>query len=330
VLLEQQLLELNRELTQQKKKLEEVLQVESGLGKSLNLHKMIDFAVEKAVSIIGARKCTLLQVDEHSGELCVKGHYGIEEEGIGNIDIKLGDRITHLIALHEDGSNSLEDGEGKVGQPYRSRGFLSVPIFAGERLFGLINLSDKSNLLKEFSDLDLQVLNMIVRQLAVAVENARLARELHYWEARDNRLNIYNYRHCCRVLDYEISRARRYGDQLSVLMINIDAFRFYNEALGHKQGDKFLQDFSRMLDIHLRDIDTVCRYVGDEFVIILPGTNEMQARIVADKIDQKTREMSVSYPMSVSIGLAQLGERMSRYDLIRKADGNLRLSKTQG
>lgn len=330
VLLEQRLIELNRELMQQKKKLEEVLQIESGMEKSSNLHKMIDFAVGKAVSIIEAKKCTLLQVDEHSGELCIKGHGGIDEDRIGNVNVRLGDPIARLIALHGDDPKGLEQGEGKVGQAYRSQGFLSVPIFAGERLFGVINLSEKRNLLREFSDLDLQVLHMIVRQLAVAVENARLARELHYWEAKDNRLNIYNYRHCCRVLDYEISRAKRYGGQLSILMVNIDAFRFYNEALGHKEGDKFLQDFSRMLDIHLRDIDTVCRYVGDEFVIILPGTNELQAKTVADKITQKTRGMSPSYPMSVSIGMAQLGDGMSRYDLIRKADGALRAVKNQG
>ena len=327
VMLEHKLIELNRELSTEKKKLEEVLQVESGMGKSLNLHKMIDFAVEKAVAIIEAKKCSFLQADTHSGEFCIKGHWGIDEDRIGNLDLRLGDPIARLIAVHGDDPKGLEQGEGRVGQAYRSKGFLSVPVFAGERLFGVLSLSNKNNLLREFSDLDLQVLHMIVRQLAVAVENARLARELHYWEAKDNRLNIYNYRHCCRVLDYEISRAKRYGGQLSILMVNIDAFRFYNEALGLKEGDKFLQDFARMLDIHLRDIDTVCRYVGDEFVIILPGTDEQQAKIVAGKISRKTREMSVSYPMSVSIGVAQLASGMSRYDLVRKADGALRMVK---
>ncbi len=327
VLLEQRLIELNRELTHQKKKVEEVLLIESGMQASTNLHKMIDFAVEKAVAIIEAKKCTFLQVDEHSGEFCVKGHCGIDEDRVGNLDLRLGDSIERLVALHGDDPKGLAQGEGKVGQVCRSSGFLSVPIFAGERLFGIINLSAKNNLLQEFSNLDMQVLQMIVRQLAVAVENARLSRELHYWEARDNRLNIYNYRHCCRVLDYEISRSKRYGGQLSILLVNIDAFRFYNEALGQKEGDKFLQQFARMLDVHLRDIDTVCRYVGDEFLIILPGTNEAQAKMVADKICHKTKEMSVSYPMTVSIGIAQLIGSMSRYDLVRKADGALRMVK---
>ncbi len=329
VLLEQQLIELNRDLNIQKRKMEEVLLIESGMQKHLNLHKIIDFAVEKAVAIVEAKACSFMQVDEVSGEICIKGHQGIDEAKIDEMSLHLGDGIGRLMAVHGQGpQGGVQAQEALVGQPYFSTQFLSVPIFTGSKLFGLINVSSKHK--GEFNDLDLKVLHTIVRQLALAVENARLSRELRYWESKDALLNIYNYRHCCRLLDYEISRAKRYGGSLSVLLINIDSFREYNSAFGQAQGDKFLQNFGRMLDLTLREVDTVCRYVGDEFIVILPGTDEAESRFVANKIFGKVKEVSPNYPMSVSIGAAQLGEGMNRYDLMRKADGALLAAKKNG
>ena len=333
IVAEKKLERLNEQLIFEKEKLEKVLRLEAGLHSIIDLNKLIDFVVHKICEVLEAEKCTVMFIDQESKELRIKGHYGIEESMIRKISLKMGDPIDDLIGYHHKvHHDSPHDNSLKIdGAVYQSKTFLSVPIELKDHLLGMINVSDKKG--KDsghFTDLDLKILFMIVRQVRIAFENTRLYRELKFLTITDPLTGIYNYRYFTQALDFEIKRVKRYKRNLSFLMIDIDQFKFYNDTLGPPEGDKLLKFIVQTIKQNVREADIVCRYAGDEFAVILPETDLAQARITAEKIRKKISELSNKHPISVSIGIAQCIAQTDRHDLIQRADSHLYAAKKQG
>ncbi len=327
-------IEAEEKLKYEKKKLEQVLGIEAGLHSILDLNKLIDFVVEKTCEVLEAQTCSVMFIDHESGELCVKGHRGIEESVVGENSLKMGDRIVDLIERHHKAKmhHLPHKHSSKIdGTLYQSETFLSVPIELKDHLLGIINVSHKKGKHGDiFTDLDLKIFFMIVRQVRIAMENAKLYRELKYISMTDGLTGIYNYRYCTQTLDYEIIRAKRYARNLSLLMIDVDQFKSYNDTLGHLEGDKFLKSIAQIIKQNIRTTDVACRYAGDEFAVILPETDLAQARSMAEKIRKKVSELSAKQPISVSIGLAESNAHTNRYDLIQRADSHLYTAKHHG
>ncbi len=322
-------------LNYEKMKLEQVLGIEAGLHSILDLNKLIDFVVEKTCEVLEAETCSVMFIDHESGELCIKGHRGIEESLLGENPLKMGDGIVSLIEHHHkakiDGHSSHKHSSRIDGALYQSETFLSVPIELKDHLLGIINVSHKKGKHGDvFTDLDLKILFMIVRQVRIAIENAKLYRELKYISMTDALTGIYNYRYLTQTLDYEVVRSKRYGRNLSFLMIDIDQLKSYNDTFGHLEGDKLLKTVVKVIKQNVRTTDVVCRYAGDEFVVILPETDLSQARITAEKIRTKISELPAQHPISVSVGLAQGNDQTDRHDLIRRADSHLYAAKQKG
>jgi PAS domain S-box-containing protein len=240
---EEKLTIINDQLIFEKKKLEEVLGIEGGLHRILDLNKLIDFVVEKTCVVLDAGKCSVMFVDYESGELCIKGHHGIEGSLVtgGNFP-KVGDQIEVLIERYHKTKGKVQSSQIIDGSIYQSDLFLSVPIRMKDRLLGIINVSDKKG--RDgiyFTDLDLKVLSMIVNQVRIAVENAKFYQELKYLTVTDPLTGLYNHRYFNKAMDYEIMRAKRYKRDLSFLMIDVDHFKMYNDVFGHLEGDRLRQ-----------------------------------------------------------------------------------------
>src|SRR5436189_1787560 len=103
---------------------------------------------------------------------------------------------------------------------------------------------------------------MITRQVAVAIETAKLYKELSYLSITDPLTNMFNYRHFAKTLDQEIKRLKRYPGDLCLLMIDVDDFKSYNDSFGHLEGDTLLKEIARILNENLRNVDIACRYAG--------------------------------------------------------------------
>ncbi|HLD69225.1 MAG TPA: diguanylate cyclase, partial [Candidatus Omnitrophota bacterium] len=328
-------IEAEEKLTYEKKKLEQVLGIEAGLHSILDLNKLIDFVVEKTCEVLEVQRCSVMFIDHESGELCIKGHRGIEESMIGESVLKIGDEIVNLIERQHKAkmhNNLSPKHSSKIdGTLYQSEAFLSVPIELKDHLLGIINVSHKKGKHGDiFTDLDFKILLMIVRQVRIAMENAKLYRELKYISMTDGLTGIYNYRYFTQTIDYEIVRAKRYGRSLSLLMIDIDQLKTYNDTIGHLEGDKLIKSIAKVIKESVRTTDVACRYAGDEFAVILPETDLGQARNTAEKIRKKVAELSARQPVSVSIGLAESTTHTNRYDLIQKADSQLYAAKHHG
>ncbi|MCK5082812.1 MAG: GGDEF domain-containing protein, partial [Candidatus Omnitrophica bacterium] len=166
---------------------------------------------------------------------------------------------------------------------------------------------------------------------SVAIENADFVRQLTHLSMTDSLTGMYNHRFFVKNLDREIERSKRYTTSLCLFMIDLDNFKSYNDTYGHLEGDQLLKSLGHILESNLRVVDIVCRYAGDEFVVILPETDIAEAKIVARKIKKAIETALAKQKITVSIGLAKyLIPSMSKYDFILKADTALFEAKKRG
>lgn len=157
----------------------------------------------------------------------------------------------------------------------------------------------------------------------------------------DSLMGIYNRRYFDRRLNEEFVRSTRYKEPLSLIMIDVDRFKNVNDRWGHQIGDLVLQRLAELIEGSLREADVVCRYGGEELVIILPHTNGPAAKQLAEKIRRKiertemvTEDMNPrqeALRITISLGVASLSEQIVSVDvLLAQSDQALYLAKQAG
>lgn len=327
---------LKENLEVERRKLEKVLNIEQKMKSILNLNHLVDFIIEKATQILEVQKCSLMLLDEDSKELVIRGASGLDEDVVSSTRIPLGEGIAGQVAQRGTPLlvNDIEHGElvSRPNRPgYQHKSFMSVPIKLQNRIVGIVNVADKQDEKNNaFTSVDLKILCAIVHQAAIAIENANYYHELEYLSLTDPLTGIYNYRFFIRTLDSEINRGKRYGHSLSLLMVDVDNFKSYNDSFGHLEGDRVLKKISKVLKDNLRAVDVVCRYAGDEFALILPETDIKQAKKVAGKIKEAIENLELKKKVTISVGVGQHSRQADRRDLIMKTDQALYQAKREG
>lgn len=189
-----------------------------------------------------------------------------------------------------------------------------------------------------------QVNEILSRQKAI-IETRELLfaerkkREFYqYLSIRDGLTDLYNHRYFHELLNQEMAPAIRYNLPLTLLLIDIDDFKRFNDAYGHPAGDQALQYMGRLFRENCRRVDHVCRYGGEEFAIITPETNSKNAVYLAKRLLNRVRKTKIQVydslleaKLTLSIGLANYPrDANNKEDLIIKADQNLLQAKKEG
>lgn len=327
---------LEEAINVEKRKLEEILGFDEKVSSIRKFDQLIDFIVKKAAEILEAQRCSLMLYDKQTHELCIRGAIGLNDEIIKKTRIKIGEGIAGKVAkegvpllvrnIEYETPFMRHNREG-----YHSRSFLSAPIKIEGELIGVINVADKIDGSEAFfNQLDLTILCDLVKEVAVAIENVKLYKELNYLTITDPLTQIYNYRHFVKSIHYEMKRSQRTGTPLALLMIDVDDFKSYNDAFGHVEGDRLLKMLSAVFQRYLRETDIVCRYAGDEFVVILPDTDIKGATVVAEKLRHRAGECQLMRQISLSIGVAKFINDMTRHDFLSRADRAMYQAKHDG
>lgn len=184
-------------------------------------------------------------------------------------------------------------------------------------------------------------LYLIVEKTLYRRRLERVARERDHYERLcrlDGLTGAYNHRFLHQILDSEISRCDRYGHHISLLMIDVDDFKCYNDVNGHPAGDKLLRELSDLLQEQTRAGDFVARYGGEEFAIVLTETSSAGSTIFAERlvvtVAQTPFDRGESQPLgrvTVSIGVASYPEdAATKNELVKTADIALYRAKTAG
>ena len=157
-----------------------------------------------------------------------------------------------------------------------------------------------------FTPFELKILSTIADFTAIAIEKAYYFITLKKLATVDNLTGALNRRSLERTLSREIDRCKRYGDPLSLLWIDIDKFKEINDKYGHLAGDQVLKLTAEMLEKNVRSSDSVYRYGGDEFIVVLPNTNKIDAEYSRKRILNELHQYNEGknkIPFSFSIGL---------------------------
>lgn len=180
----------------------------------------------------------------------------------------------------------------------------------------------------------------ILGVLREITERKGLEENLKQMAITDELTHLYNRRQFYFQLEKEIERARRYHDPLSLILLDVDDFKKYNDSYGHVEGDQALEKLGEIIKRNVRIVDTAYRYGGEEFTIILPETGWTEAYFVADRI-RRAFEGFTFYPkllhstitrrhLTMSIGLAEYDPTFSMEDFVRYADNAMYKAKVKG
>lgn len=302
------------------------------------LYRVIQETISKSLNL---QKFAILIVDEKHEFLNVKAAYGFEnEEMIYDISFRIGEGISGEAALKGE-LIYVPDVESEArflhyrGESVEAGSFLSIPLRYRRDVLGVMNCSrsDKG----AFSADDIRLLTLVANQIALAVENAQLYTKTHELAVRDELTGLYNRRHFQEVMQMEWKRATRFKRPLSLIMVDIDHFKEFNDTFGHLHGDGVLKLITTLLIKNLREVDMIARFGGEEFVVLLPDTDKEGARVVGEKLRRfvETQRFEDNHreimPLTISAGISCFpADAHEMDDLVDHADVALYEAKDRG
>ncbi|MFA5039488.1 MAG: diguanylate cyclase [Candidatus Omnitrophota bacterium] len=250
-------------------------------------------SAKEGLQILKDLKCAVV-----ISELRMPDMGGVElVRAIKNIDARISVVVITPYLFINSAIEAMENGAfGYITKPFNPSEIRIVVEHAVERYF-LMNEADKKSYYYDLSILD-------------------------------GLTGVYNHRYLHEVLDRELARARRYPQNLSLVMIDVDNFKKYNDTHGHMAGDELLKGLTNLLVRSLRTLDMVFRYGGEEFCILLIETNKEGARLACERLLNLIR---LSLPSTISMGVSEFPTDTKEKDqLIDKADKALYEAKTTG
>ena len=311
---------LAEELHQRVDELQAISDLTSIIHSSLEVEHAAPSIMKILGLALGVERATLIVMDKRSGDTLFRGTHGVS-------------------GFPADAPRDLADLEspGPDDQVLLAGRHMSCRSVFEHQRFAVLFCADP-DALERLGERGLAVLGAVCSALVVAVENSQLYELTLRLAITDELTGLNNYRYFQQRLDEEVERSRRYHNDVSLLMIDADNFKGFNDSYGHVAGDVALANIGRLLRDAVREVDVVARYGGEEFAVILPETGGAGAFVAAEKI----RESIAAFEfldadgnrgprLSVSIGLASFPEHAEdKGALLRHADEALYQAKNFG
>jgi len=215
--------------------------------------------------------------------------------------------------------------------------FVTAPLRAKDKILGAILVDNVFNK-KPITKSDVRMLTMFANHAGLAIENSRLYEDMVYLSNIDYMTKLWNYGRFQQFLSIELEKAKDEKSTLSLVMIDVDNFKLYNDTFGHLAGDEALRQISDILQNRSRKGDLAARYGGEEFAVIMPSTSKESARISVERLRSEIerffssqRPMADNKQLTISAGIATYPEdAATRDELISRADFALYEAKHGG
>jgi diguanylate cyclase (GGDEF)-like protein len=220
------------------------------------------------------------------------------------------------------------------GEPFFFRNWWMVPLLTPERIVGILVVDDAFSQ-REVSHGIQHLLVAISNLTAIAIEKEKLFQEMRSLARLDGLTGLANRRSYQAEVERLLTRARQTGRPLSLIVLDIDHFKQYNDRYGHLAGDDVLRFVARVFRAHARKADTIARYGGEEFTVLLPDATFDQAMRVAEKLVAAVREETARsgevsrVTISAGVGVSPGGE-LDANALFASADAALYRAKGEG
>lgn len=300
--------------------LKSILSVAQVVVSSLDLDEVLQNILHSAMAIMDFPAGSIALYNEADASLHLHAHAGLSEKFTSKArwSVKTGG-LTHAIIDHgepfvvEDTAlssftmNPLTIAEG-------IRALIGVPLIFHGSLVGILYVDDFAP--HSPGENRLRLLSILSSFATMSIDNARLHHSTLELACTDGLTGLYNHRQFKKDFKEEVRRAERYNAVLSVILLDVDDFKRFNDSYGHPNGDIILRELAELMRDLLRDCDLIYRYGGEEFVALLPETGLQEALLVAERIrifveTESPRFLTgttVTHGVTVSIGVASFPE----------------------
>ncbi|MFQ5824052.1 MAG: diguanylate cyclase [bacterium] len=333
----------NKKLKQRLAQVDALYSITSTLGAIMKFEELNTFVKSIFTQLFQMEQFSLMIIEKNSNSLSIKSFHGLPIEWTKTNNFLKTDSIFRQ-AIETKKSiyikNTSKDKINLILHPgiEKEKGsFLSLPLICNsDTVLGVLNLYRKGA--NAFDSQDVEMFNKISEQLAFTLNNILLYEHTKELSITDELTGIFNRRYFNQRFERELQRSKRYHHTLSVIMLDIDHFKIYNDLNGHIMGDEVLKKIAFILESNLRKADILARFGGEEFVILLPEISKNQSKKVANKLRRKientpfdNEESQPQGKITISSGLAVYPEDSANpQKLIQYADEALFTAKSLG
>ena len=316
--LQAELKAVNEQLEAHIGEMELLLEVSKAVSGTLDLPEQLEELGKQICARLGVQEFSVMLLDEPTHQLVIEavaGELPVAERGMR---FHLGEGVAGEAAATGQAIYVKDVSADARYLHYKTRSkttgsFLAVPLRSKGRILGVMNMNRPE--VDGFSADETRLVEAIAAQAGLAIANARLFHETLELSFTDSLTGVANRRQLFLRLEQELSRSVRFGDPVSILMLDLDLFKQINDQHGHTVGDGVLRGVALVLRRNVRKVDVVARYGGEEFCVLLPRVSKTEALEVAEKLRRAVAVAPLPGPeggggpltVTISIGVATLG-----------------------
>jgi diguanylate cyclase (GGDEF)-like protein len=310
----------------------------------LDIHHIATICVRKIPRLLGARLASLYVLDESNDMLHLqKCNHPYLINKIVSLNqnpptaMVMAAKSGKLIYINDIDAHTepvIKRSQRPYAENYGTKNCVIVPLLCQDKVVGVLNLSDKTGA-EGFTREDIALAELVGQLVGASIGNIALFERIQHQARTDGLTGLTNHRTFYEVLERELWRSRRYGEKISLIMVDVDNLKQINDRYGHRAGDKVIKEVSQRIQGAVRQIDTAARYGGDEFAIILPNTSLSDAVVVAERMVTVVSGTPVvcrkdEIPISISVGLGQYDAEDTPDDITSRSDKALYSAKQAG
>lgn len=327
---------------QTEERLRKLAMVTAAVTSSLDLNQVLDAIATSALQLVNATDVHIYLYDAKTDNFTFGSAFwengrrtpAVEQVRPKGLTATVA-RTAKRIVIEDATSHPLFQDE--VSTEWGIKSIAGFPLLRAHRVVGVLTVA----FLHEhhrFTEDELYVLSLLADQAAIAIDNAQLHEEVRRQAITDGLTGLYNHRYFYERLSAELAHSIRYRRPCSLIMLDLDDFKLYNDRYGHLAGDDLLRELGNLLRSAIRHSDVAARYGGEEFALILPETNEKQALILAERLLTLVRNHKFTLQgrgemgkITISIGVASYPRHARDVDgLVQAADMALLRAKMAG
>jgi diguanylate cyclase (GGDEF)-like protein len=310
----------------------------------LDIERIADVCINDLPTLFGVRFASLYILDETNNILHVqKYNHPFLINKIVSLNqnppspMVMAARSKRLILIEDISRHTkpaIKKSQRAFAGNYRTNNCIIAPLICHERVVGVLNLADKMRG-DNFSSEDIALIELFSQLVGASIGNIKLFEKIQRQARTDGLTGLANHKRLYEILEKELWRSRRYGGQISLIMVDIDNLKNINDTYGHRAGDKVIKAISSKIRECIRQIDTAARYGGDEFAVILPNTSLADATVVAERMVAAVGHATITWgkeqiSLSISVGLGQYDADTSPEDITSRSDEALYTAKQAG
>jgi diguanylate cyclase (GGDEF)-like protein len=309
----------------------------------LDIQRISTICVKRIPKLLGARLASLYVLDETNDMLhLAKSNHPYLINKIVSLNqtppsamvvVAKSGKLLHIKDIDAQAELDIKKSQRPYSDNYGTKNCIIIPLLCQEKVVGVLNLSDKPG--EGFTREDIVLAELVGQLVGASLGNIALFERIQHQARTDGLTGLANHRTFYEVLERELWRSKRYGEQISMIMVDIDNLKHINDHYGHRTGDKVIKEISMRIQESIRQIDTAARYGGDEFAIVLPNTSISDAAVVAERMITIVSGSHITVnkeqvPLSISVGIGQYDADDTPDEITSRTDKALYSAKQAG